>query len=130
MRRGRQAGFSLMEVLVALALATLILGVLLSGAGMQTVRIARMEPRYRAMLAASAALEKAADQKFTGNESGEQDGLPYRLVTGSVPADPRIDQLRVEVQGGRGVSVTLRVYRLRAQHDDPAATPSPAGGTR
>lgn len=115
-----------MEVLVAMGLAALILGVLLSSAGTQTLRIARMEPRYQALLAASAILEKAANEKFKGEERGEEDGYQFELTTGTVPADPRIDQLEVQVQGARNVRAILRAYRLRAQHQDPAATPSPA----
>lgn len=122
----RRAGFSLMEVLVALGLAALILGVLLSSAGTQTMRIARMEPRYQALLTASAVIEKAANEKLTGEEKGEEDDFRYELTTGTVPADPRIDQLQVEVQGSRHVRAFLRAYRLRAQHQDPAASPSPS----
>lgn len=111
---------------MALGLAALILGVLLSSAGTQTLRIARMEPRYQALLTASAVLEKAANEKFTGDETGEEEGFRFHLTTGMVPADPRIDQLQVEVQGTRHVRSILRAYRLRAQHQDPGATPSPA----
>lgn len=129
MSRRPPPAFTLMEVLVALGLATLVLGVLLSGAGLQALRIARVEPQYRAMLAGSAVLEKAADQRFRGEETGTAQGLPWRLTTGSVPADPRIDQLRVEVEGRGRAVVTLRAYRLRAQHQDPKASPSPSGAT-
>lgn len=142
----RRAGFSLLEVLVALGLATMVLGVLLSSAGSQTLRISRMEPRYRALLAASSVLEKAANEKFTGNEEGvtgederqatdldgvvedtaAPEGFRYELTTHSVPADPRIEQLHVEVEGSRHVRAILNAYRLRKQRQDPAASPSPA----
>ncbi len=115
-------GFTLLEVLLALALAALVLGTLLSSAGVQTLRIARIEPRYQALLTASRVLEKAADQRFRGEESGSGQGLEWRLQTAPVPADPRLEQIRVEVRGTRpGTSVVLAAYRLRARHEDPGA---------
>jgi type II secretion system protein I len=121
-------GFTLLEVLLALALAALVLGTLLSSAGVQTLRIARIEPRYQALLTAGRVLEKAADQRFRGEESGSGQGLEWKLQTTSVPADPRLEQIRVEVQGTRpGTSVVLTAYRLRARHEDPGERPVESG---
>lgn len=129
-------GFTLLEVLVTLGLASLVLGALLSAAGTETLRIAQVEPRYRALVTASAVLEKAADRGFKGSESGRTHGLAWKLKVGTVPADPRVDQLQVDVTGTRvGTSVTLWAYRLRAKHKDPGAaekspspSPSPSAG--
>lgn len=117
----RAAGFSLMEVLIALALATIVLGVLLSSASTQTMRIARVDTRYQAILTASAVLDRAANQKFTGRESGEEGDFEYEVVVGTVPADPRVDELKATVTGPRGLRVEMAAYRLRAQHQDPGA---------
>ena len=108
---------------MALALATLVLGALLSGAATQTLRIARVETRYQALLTASRLLLGATDERFTGEESGEEGPFRYSLGTGTVPADPRVDQVRVTVEGPRGIRVGLQAYRLRSQHQDPGATP-------
>ncbi len=120
-RRG-PGGFTLLEVLFALALATIVLGVLLSSAGSQTMRIGLVEARYQSLLTASKILERAADRRFTGEESGQLGESTWRLDTSTVPADPRVDQLSVVVQGKRpGTSVTLKAWRLRAKHQDPGA---------
>ena len=121
-------GFTLLEVLLALALAAMVLGTLLTAAGVQTLRIARIEPRYQALLTASRILEKAADQRFRGEESGTEQGLDWRLRITPVPADPRLEQLHLEVLGTRpGTSVVLAAYRLRARHEDPGARQADSG---
>jgi len=63
-------GFTLLEVLFALALATIVLGVLLSSASAQVLRIGRVEPRYQSLVTASRILERAADRRLTGEASG------------------------------------------------------------
>lgn len=129
---GRPAGgFTLLEVLLALALAALVLGTLLSSAGVQTLRIARIGPRYQALLCASRILEKAADEGFRGEESGNERGLDWRLRTSPVSADPRLEQIRVELPGaGPGSSVVLTAYRLRARNQDPGSRQDASGRLR
>lgn len=119
-------GFSLLEVLLAMALATLVLGPLLQGAALQTLRIARLTSRYQALLHGSAALSRAASGRFRGEESGEVGGYIYRLSTRTVPADPRVDRLHVEVEGPRRARAALDAYRLRVRREDP---PPPDAGS-
>ncbi len=127
-RRG-PGGFTLLEVLFALALATITLGVLLSSASSQVLRVGLVEPRYQSILTASRLLERAADRRQTGEASGRTEQGTWRLDISTVPADPRVDQLNLQVQGQRpGTSVTLQAWRLRARHQDPGARPESPGG--
>lgn len=112
----RHPGFSLLEVLVALALAALVLGVLIRTAGAESLEIGRATSRYQALVTASGLLEAAAEERFGGEESGEEGPVGYRLETRTMPVDPRLEELRVEVEGERGVRLVLRAYRLRARH--------------
>ncbi len=112
-RRGA-GGFSLMEVLVALGLASLVLGCVLADVGRDMVRLSRLEPNYRAMLVADAVLEKAVALHSNSSESGIKENLAYKIEAGSVQADPRVTELKATVTASNGRSVILSVYRLRS----------------
>ena len=112
-RRGA-GGFSLMEVLVSLGLASLVLGCVLADVGRDMVRLSRLEPNYRAMLVANAVLEKAAASRSTSSESGIKENLAYKIEAGSVQADPRVTELKATVTATNGRLVSLSIYRLRS----------------
>ena len=110
----RVLGFSLMEVLVSMALGSLVVGVVLSDVSSHVVRLARVEPYYRAMVAANAVLERAMAEQVTSSESGEENGLAYQIEAGSVEADSRGMELKATVVPSTGRPVSLSVYRLRS----------------
>ena len=110
----RVLGFSLMEVLVSMALGSLVVGVVLSDVSSHVVRLARVEPYYRAMVAANAVLERAMAEQVTSSESGEENGLAYQIEAGSVEADSRVMELKATVVPSTGRPVSLSVYRLRS----------------
>ncbi len=110
----RRRGFSLLEVLVSLALGSLVLGVVLHDVSGHVVRLANVEPNYRAMLTANAVLERAMANHSTNAESGEENGLEYQIEANSVDADSRVMELKATVSASNGRSVNLSVYLLRS----------------
>lgn len=112
--RRQRTAFSLLEVLVSLAIASLVLGSVIRGFSQHMQRVARLEPHYRNLLTASAALERTMDKKTSGDSSDTIGGRAYTASVRSVPADPRIDSVCcrvVEKTPGLGCSITA--YRLR-----------------
>ena len=113
----RVRGFSLLEVLVAMALGSMVVGVVLSDVSGHVVRLARVEPYYRAMVVADSVLELAMAKHTVSSESGEESGLAYQIEAGSVAADSRVMELKATVTGSNGRPVSLSVYRLRSVMD-------------
>jgi len=127
-------GFTLTEVLVALGLATLFLGVILQSASRDTLAVSRTPARYQALLRASQVLEYRMEEDRQGDDprgsAGEK--FPYDLSTRPVVADPRVEQVEVAVGAGNGRRESVSAYRLRVRRPkskpkEPAApTPSPS----
>lgn len=113
----RSQGFSLMEVLVSMALGSLVVGIVLSDVSSNVVRLARVEPNYRAMIIANTVLERAMSEHATSSESGEENGFPYQIEAGSVAADSRVMELKATVTASNGRPISLAVYRLRSIMD-------------
>lgn len=134
--------FSLVEVLVAMALAALVLGVLLRSVGLELAGVARVIPRFQNLVLASYELEAALGERTPGEESRDfypyprepGEGDPWKLVLESevTTADPRLEQVTLTLTPATGVPVSVTAYRLRARHQDepfpagsPGASPSP-----
>ncbi len=115
----RSRGFTLLEVLIALSIASLSLGSILSDVGRQVIRVNKIEPKYRNLLAAGSEVERAAEERISSDETGEELGRVYHLTVRSMAADARIEEVNVTVDGGRGTKVTLKTYRLRSISADP-----------
>lgn len=132
--------FTLVEVLVALALAALVLGVLLRSVGLELAGVARVMPRFQNLVLASYELETALGEHTPGHETRDfypypkepGDGDPWKLeITSEVTtADPRLEQVLLKLTPTNGVPITVSAYRLRARHQDaqPGASPSPTPG--
>lgn len=115
-----------MEILIAVALAALVLGVLLRTVGLQMVAVSRATDRYRALLYASSVLERKLAEGFTGDAAIEEegpDGYVYTLEAQVVTADPRVEQVKVLVSSPRGSNASLSAYRLRIRRESQEATP-------
>ncbi|MBQ7503454.1 type II secretion system protein [bacterium] len=116
--------FSLIEVLVALALASMVFGALLSGFGRHVQSVANLERRYRNLVVASAALEKTMDFSASGDTTDTLDNIIYTVTVRSMPSDPRIDCACSTVKGDRtGQGAAVSAYRLRGM----SASPSDSG---
>lgn len=122
----RRRAFTLIEVLIGLALAALVLGVVLNSVARDMLGISRAMPRYHAVLQASEALERkmeldaaqsggqksvnTTDPKLTGTQ-GEPTAIETKVAV--VTADPRVEQVEIRVPYFRGNNLTVSAYRLR-----------------
>ncbi|MGM9992787.1 MAG: prepilin-type N-terminal cleavage/methylation domain-containing protein [Candidatus Bruticola sp.] len=112
-RRQKSSAFSLLEVLVALALVSMVFGSIIGGFCRHVHRVARLEPFYRNLIAASVGLEKSMAKRNEG-ETDSVNEIEYTVTVGSVPSDPRIDQIISKSSDSRpGCSAEVRAYRLR-----------------
>lgn len=125
--------FTLAEVLVALGLAALVLGVVLQSAARDTLSVSRAPARYQALLRASQVLEYRMEEDRQNDEATGSVGekFPYDLATKPVITDPRIEQIEVAVGSGMGRRETVSAYRLKIRRqggkggDDETPSPSP-----
>jgi type II secretory pathway pseudopilin PulG len=131
--RNGQAAFTLTEVLVALGLASLVLGVVLQSAVRDTLSVSRAPARYQALLRASQVLEYRMEEDRTSDDATGSAGekFPYDLATKPVVTDPRVEQVEVAVSAGLGRRETVSAYRLKVRRqggkdsEDASATPTP-----
>jgi prepilin-type N-terminal cleavage/methylation domain-containing protein len=128
-------GFTLVEVLMALAMAALGFGVILHSLGMQLSLVANSMTRHQMLLYASQVLETnlangLVEEQVSEAEISQQDSqgegddptavmarYMYGLDTQPVTADPRVQQVTATVQGPNGQQVRLSAYRLRVKRD-------------
>ena len=110
---GGKPGFSLLEVLVALGLVSMVFGSLIGGFCQHVQRVARLEPFYRNLIVASVGLEKSMAKRNDG-ETDSLNGIEYKVTVGAIPSDPRIDRIESKVSSKRpGHSAVVKAYRLR-----------------
>ena len=117
----RCKAFTLVEVLIGLALAVIVLGVVLNSVSRQTLAVNRDRVRYQSMLRASLALEQKMEQDASQEKSvtvlganpEEKDAIKVETMAKVVTADPRVEQVEVTVPNGPGLQVSLSAYRLR-----------------
>jgi prepilin-type N-terminal cleavage/methylation domain-containing protein len=129
-------GFTLVEVLVALAMAAIGFGVILHSVGLQMSMVANSLNRHQMLLYASQVLEThlanglveeqvteaevSSSQEEEGEEGDPSQLLPrfiYGLDTQPVTADPRVQQVTASVKGPIRGGVRLSAYRLRVKRD-------------
>lgn len=131
-------GFTLVEVLIALAIAALAFGVILHSVGLQMSVVANSIDRHQMLLYASQVLEtnlanglteetvtdaEISDQAESeeGETSAEDDAkitrYVYSLESMPVTADPRVQQVTASIKGRNGGGVRLSAYRLRVTRD-------------
>ncbi len=111
----QRAGFSLLEILVAVSIAALALGVLLRSVSLHMLSISRATERYQAMAYAAELIERKLALGVVEEDTSDDeiDGYLYTLDAKVVTADPRVQQVQVVVRGGRGSVASLSAYRLR-----------------
>ena len=127
-------GFTLVEVILALAIAALGFGVVLHSVGLQMTLVSSSVERHQMLMYASEALEAALARGTLGDEEVEvpigrqsrnqdKEGVPeltgylYNITAKPVTADPRVQQVTVTVKGRRG-QVRLSAYRLRVRRGE------------
>jgi prepilin-type N-terminal cleavage/methylation domain-containing protein len=128
-------GFSLVEVLLALAMAAVGFGVVLHSLGRQMTLVAGALDRHQMLMYASEALETTLANGIVGGQEEEPRREPigafgdsedeegtqvaqyfYRVQASPVTADPRVEQVSVIVEGDRGI-IRLSAYRLRVKRE-------------
>ena len=120
-------GFSLLEVLISLGLVSMVFGSLIGGFCQHVQRVARLEPCYRNLIVASVGLEKSMAKRNDG-ETDSLDGIEYKVSVGTMPSDPRIDQIESKVSGLRpGQNAVVRAYRLRQVSSSSSSSSSSSG---
>lgn len=120
--RVRQRAFTLLEVLIALGIGSLVLGTILSSTSSHLQRLARLEPRYRNLVVASVALEEFMATKGSGSKTDTLEDIEYTVTVSSVPSDPRIDSVQSRVEAGRGLGATVTAYRLRQSSQENSSS--------
>ena len=132
---GPRKAFTLVEVLLGLALTSIVLGVVLQSATRDTLSVARTPDRYQALLRASQVLEYRMEEDRQGDDARGSAGekFPYDISNKPVVTDPRVEQVEVIVGAGSGLRETVSAYRLRirrsaknADSDTPTPSPSPS----
>lgn len=135
--RHKKPAFTLIEVLVALALAALGFGVVLHSVGLQMSLVGNCIERHQMLLYASQVLETnlakgLTDEEVTDaeisstmdepSESDKAQGYEepmkflYSLKTEPVTSDPRVQEVVARIKGRRS-SLSLSAYRLRVKRD-------------
>lgn len=133
---GRSEGFTLLEVLIALAMAALGFGVILHSVGMQMSLVANSLNRHQMLLYASQVLETNLSKglveeevteaeissDFEDDEGGQEateimSRFIYSLESNPVTADPRVQQVTAALQGPNKMGLRLSAYRLRVQRE-------------
>lgn len=122
--------FTLVEVLVGLALASIVLGVILNTVSRQTVAVSRNRARYQGMLRASQSLEykmeldaagaggkTAVTTSPTGTHPADKitSGPTPEILTRPVLSDSRVEQVEASIAYGSGLRCYMNAYRLRVR---------------
>jgi prepilin-type N-terminal cleavage/methylation domain-containing protein len=130
-RRGQRAGFTLIEVLIALGLATVFLGVTLNAIARNTLTIAQASGRYQSSVWAGQALEiKMEQNSSSGNVTGPTEpgdstiGVPFKanIALSDVIADPRVQAVSSEVGEDAGARRTVTGFRLKVKRSPTNTT--------
>jgi len=126
-RRDGQAGFTLIEVIVAFTILAIMLTALLQGFSRGMDGIAAAEERSRLIAAAQNRLEEVGVliPLEPGVDAGREDGIDWEVAIDALPAvappgladPPPFDllEVRVTVRNDAGGSETLVTHRLREQ---------------
>lgn len=123
-------GFTLVEVLIALAISAIGFGVILHSIGLQMSLVASSVERHQMLLHAAQALETNLARGTSGDEEVEASvggfgndedenraqQFLYSLSSKPVTADPRIQEVTVTVNGSRG-QTRLAAYRVRVRRE-------------
>jgi len=127
--RGKEKGFSLLEILVAFAIAAMALGLLYQIMGSNARQVGGMVDQERAMLLAESLLDIQRAVPEAGlNETGQAAGYMWQIESRPYPTPAEqsapnavpLHEVRVTVQWGEGRQFTLTSVR-------PQARPLPLG---
>jgi prepilin-type N-terminal cleavage/methylation domain-containing protein len=116
----RELGFTLVEVLVALVVTSLILAIVMNGALQAKTRaVASREKERAVMLARGLIVGRAAGPYDSATRSGEESGLRWTIAERRLAADPRglllLSEIDVSVRNANGVTLSsLKLRKMKA----------------
>jgi prepilin-type N-terminal cleavage/methylation domain-containing protein len=120
LRRYAEHGFTLVEVLVALVVTSMILVIVMNGALQAKTRaVAAREKEQAVMLARSLVAGRAASPFESGTRAGEEGGLRWRMSETRIAAEPTglllLSEIHVSVTNGRSAALSdLGLRKLKA----------------
>ena len=131
---GSRSGFTLVEVLIALGLAAIFLGVALNAIARDTLAVAQVSSRYQNTVWAGQGLEIKMEQGATtsSNQTGPTDpgnssiGTQFvvNITMSDVIADPRVQAVESRVGQDEGSSRAVTGFRLKIRRQQGASSSS------
>lgn len=121
----REQGFTLVEVLVALVVTSLLLGIVMNAVLQSKKRASFAEDKKAALLLAGNLIAERTIAPFdTADASGEMEGLRWRVSEKTLAADPRrlvtLAEINVAVTDERGtVLAALQTRKLKSLAQQP-----------
>ena len=118
--RSAEIGFTLVEVLVALIVTSMILAIVMNAALQAKTRgLAALGKEEAVMLASGIVADRSAAPFDPRPRSGERSGLRWSVEETAVAADPRglllLSEIRVSVRDSRGVALSsLQLRKIKA----------------
>jgi prepilin-type N-terminal cleavage/methylation domain-containing protein len=118
--RSAQQGFTLVEVLVALVVTSLILAIVMNGALQAKTRAVGAREKERAvMLARGLIAGRAAAPYDNATRTGEESGLRWTIAETRLATDPRglllLSEIQVTVRNANGATLSaLQLRKLKA----------------
>ena len=119
-RRSAQQGFTLVEVLVALVVTSLILVIVMNGALQAKTRAVGAREKERAVMLASGLIAgRAAAPYDNATRTGEESGLRWSIVEKRLATDPRglllLSEIDVSVRNTNGARLSaLQLRKIKA----------------
>jgi prepilin-type N-terminal cleavage/methylation domain-containing protein len=120
MPRDRNSGFTLVEVLVALVVTSLILAIVMNAALQAKTRAVSAEAKQEAVILARGLIAGRAVAPYDGApRTGDRDGLRWSVSETRIAADPTglllLAEIDVAVRDARGVALSvLKVRKIKA----------------
>jgi len=118
--RSAQQGFTLVEVLVALVVTSLILAIVMNGALQAKTRAVGAREKERAVMLASGLIAgRAAAPYDNTTRAGEESGLRWSITEKRLATDPRglllLSEIHVSVRNSKGTKLSaLQLRKLKA----------------
>jgi prepilin-type N-terminal cleavage/methylation domain-containing protein len=106
-------GFSLLEVMVALAILTLVLVALLRLELKSAVLAARTSLTFKALPLAIEESEELAAKNFQGSETKDKENFKISAFTGDMPGELPAQRLRVEIYSNDQSYAGIVQYHLK-----------------
>ncbi|MCL5037181.1 MAG: prepilin-type N-terminal cleavage/methylation domain-containing protein [Chloroflexi bacterium] len=109
----RSRGFSLLEVLIALAIIALVMVALLRLQTLTTSQTYNSNENFRALVVAINEAEDLTKKKFTGETQKEAGGFRIEARTGTVSGELPAERLKITVSSKEGPVMDLNLYHMK-----------------